>query len=98
MFRSKLVHVIVVAALVAAVLTLNAPARSQNAEPVTLYMASTHLAITLDPQKTEDSDSVAAVENLFLGLTDVDPKTSQVRPEAATKWEHNDAGNVWVFT
>ncbi len=99
MYRHKLFHAIVGAALVVA-FTLSTPAsaRFQNAEPVTLYMASTFLALTLDPQKMEDTGSAAPIENLFLGLTDIDPKTSEIRPEAATKWEHNDAGNVWVFT
>src|SRR5262249_7887856 len=66
-------------------------------EPVTLYLAGPTLAITLDPQLADDYDSVMSIENLFLGLTDFDPKTSQIRPEAATEWKHNDAGTVWTF-
>lgn len=71
----------------------------QNApEPVTFYEAGFEFVSTLDPQKAEDAVSIDPIENLFLGLTDVDPKTTQVRPEAATKWERSPDGTVWTFT
>lgn len=77
--------------------TLTSP-MLQNTEPITRYDATTWLVSTLDPQKAEDAVSVTPIENLFLGLTDIDPKTNEPRPEAAVKWEHNAAGDVWVFT
>jgi oligopeptide transport system substrate-binding protein len=77
--------------------TLTSP-MLQGTEPVTIYGATASLIPTLDPQRTEDSLSVQPVENLFLGLTDVDPKTTQIRAEMATKWEKNDKGDVWTFT
>ncbi len=70
----------------------------QGTEPITNYGATSRLLATVDPQRGEDDLSIAVIENLFLGLTDVDPKTSQVRPEAATKWEKNATGDVWTFT
>lgn len=70
----------------------------QATEPVTIYGATAALINTLDPQVAEDSISIPPIENLFLGLTDLDPKTTAVRPEMATSWEVNDTGDVWTFT
>src|SRR5262245_61056907 len=90
-------------ALVIAMLTIGtseagrALATNAAAEPVTLFLAAPNLALTLDPQLADDYDSVTTLENLFLGLTDFDPKTSQIRPEAATEWKHSDDGTVWTF-
>jgi oligopeptide transport system substrate-binding protein len=70
----------------------------QGTEPVTIYGAGDVLIPTLDPQKAEDSVSVGPIENLFLGLTDIDPKSTTIRPEVATKWEKNEKGDVWTFT
>lgn len=71
---------------------------AQATEPVTIYGATTGLISTLDPQIAEDSVSIPPIENLFLGLTDLDPQTTAVRAEVATSWEVNDAGDVWTFT
>lgn len=71
----------------------------QGAEPVTLYGANTSLISTFDPQRAEDELSINAIQNLFLGLTDFDPKDpGNIRPTLATKWTTNDAGDVWTFT
>ncbi len=78
-------------------ITLSSP-MLQATEPITIYTADTSLISTLDPQRAEDQISITPVENLFLGLTDVDPKTSKIRPEVATKWEKNAVGDVWTFT
>jgi len=71
---------------------------AQSTEPVTIYNATTEQILTLDPQVAEDSTSIPPVENLFLGLTDLDPKTTEPRAELATKWEANAAGDVWTYT
>ena len=39
---------------------------------------------TLDPGLAQDSSSIEVIEQLFLGLTDYDPKTYEVIPELAT--------------
>ncbi|MBX3062376.1 MAG: peptide ABC transporter substrate-binding protein [Anaerolineae bacterium] len=69
----------------------------QGTEPVTRYGASNSKISYLDPALAEDSISIDAIENLFLGLTDVDPVTLDVRPELATEWSTNEAGDVWTF-
>lgn len=79
------------------VLTLKSPV-AQAAEPVTVYNASTALIGSLDPQVADDVIEIDVIENLFLGLTDVDPVTSEIRPELATDWTQNEAGDVFTFT
>jgi oligopeptide transport system substrate-binding protein len=78
-------------------LTLTSPMR-QDTEPVTLYATSTEVVPEWDPQKASDAVSIAPIENLFLGLTDVDPASTKIRPELATEWSVNEAGDVWTFT
>src|SRR5258707_10960679 len=65
----------------------------QATEPVTVYLALGFDMTTIDPQLAEDNTSIGPIENLFLGLTDVDPKTQEIRPEIATKWTKNEAGD-----
>lgn len=70
----------------------------QGTEPVTIYNLLTNGTIpSLDPQEATDAVSIIPIENLFLGLTDIDPKTTNVRPEMATEWTQNEAGDVWTF-
>ncbi|MBX3080966.1 MAG: peptide ABC transporter substrate-binding protein [Anaerolineae bacterium] len=69
----------------------------QNTEPITNYAASNSTISYLDPARAEDLPSINLIENLFLGLTDVDPVTIQIRPELATEWSSNEAGDVWTF-
>jgi oligopeptide transport system substrate-binding protein len=85
--------------ILALVFALSTPLTNiKAAEPVTVYLALGFDMTTLDPQLVEDNTSIGPVENLFLGLTDVDPKTQEIRPEMATKWTKNEAGDVWTFT
>lgn len=70
----------------------------QDSEPVTYTTVSFEEVLTLDPQRTEDTGSIVPVENLFLGLVDIDPKTADVRPEMATKWDRSEDGKTWTFT
>lgn len=65
--------------------------------PVTLDSAVSSEISTLDPALASDTVSLTPIENLFLGLTDVDPFTNEVVPELAKSWEVNDDGTVWTF-
>jgi oligopeptide transport system substrate-binding protein len=78
-------------------MVLSSPLSQAGSEPVTFYMADQGVVLTLDPQKMSDSGSVHPVENLFIGLTDVDPRTTQIRPEMATSWERSPDGATWLF-
>jgi oligopeptide transport system substrate-binding protein len=101
-FSRKATLIVLSAAICATVsataLGLPAPARAQDSEPITLTVPEYELVATLDPQKVEDIVSANVVENLFLGLTDVDPQTAQIRAEVATSWERSEDGTVWTFT
>lgn len=67
-------------------------------EPITLYSYNTESIVTFDPQRADDTPSVNAIENLFLGLTDIDPLTGNITPELATRWVVSENGRVWTFT
>ena len=72
-------------------------ARYRQDMPVTLDLPSRDEVISLDPAIATDSTSIDAIENLFLGLTDLDPVTGQTRPEMATSWDVSDDGLTWTF-
>lgn len=52
---------------------------------------------TGDPALNSDTTSNAVVTNLFNGLTQVDPKTSEVTPNLATEWSVSADGLEWTF-
>lgn len=52
---------------------------------------------TVDPGKSYDLAHIEVVEQLFLGLTDFDPKTYEALPELATDWQANKDGTVYTF-
>ncbi len=76
---------------------LTLTARYQESEPVTLDLATTSEVLTIDPAVAVDQDSVEIVNNLFLGLTDIDPFTGEIVPELATDWDISADGKVWTF-
>ena len=53
---------------------------------------------TLDPALAADSTSVSVIEQLFIGLVDLDDETAQVRPELATSWIVSPDDTVYTFT
>lgn len=68
-------------------------------EPITWYSAVTEQVSTFDPQRAQDSLSVAAIEQLFLGLTNNDPLIpGNITPELASSWEVSADGTQWTFT
>ncbi len=68
-------------------------------EPVTYYVTDASQISTLDPQRASDQVSIAAIEQLFLGLTNADPENpGNIVPELATSWTVDDTGTVWTFT
>ncbi|HAI69623.1 MAG TPA: hypothetical protein DCM38_09335 [Gammaproteobacteria bacterium] len=52
---------------------------------------------TLDPSLILKISQVELVEQLFLGLTDFDPKTYEVLPELAKDWQVSHNGTVYTF-
>jgi oligopeptide transport system substrate-binding protein len=52
---------------------------------------------SLDPGLAQDSSSIEVIEQLFLGLTDYDPKTYEVLPELATDWSASADSRTYTF-
>ena len=52
---------------------------------------------TIDPALATDSVSITMIENLFVGLTNINPLTSEVEPELATTWDVSEDGTVYTF-
>jgi oligopeptide transport system substrate-binding protein len=78
--------------------TGTAPARAkQQAEPVTWYTINQFPLKLLDPQLASVGPSVGAIENLFLGLTDIHPISNDTVPELATGWTISEDGLLWTF-
>lgn len=76
------------------------PAYAQDDALVTHYTAEQGSAqiTSLDPQTAYDSVSIDYLENLFLGLTDINPFTTEIEPEMATSWAWNPDTFTWTFT
>ncbi|MFC1959737.1 ABC transporter substrate-binding protein [Chloroflexota bacterium] len=71
---------------------------AQDDTPVTLDIPTVNSNFhdtAFDPVLASEGD---IVENLFLGLTDIDPATGQVVPEMATDWAVSEDGLTWTFT
>jgi len=52
---------------------------------------------TVDPGLTFTTRSIELVEQLFLGLTDFNPKTYEAVPELATQWQMSEDDTVYTF-
>ncbi len=52
---------------------------------------------TIDPGLTVEKVSIEVTEQLFLGLTDLDPETYEAVPELATHWEAGQDGRKYTF-
>ena len=72
-------------------------ARYRQDIAITLDLSSSQDRVVLDPAIAADNASVNVIENLFLGLTDLDPITNESRPELATYWETSADGLTWTF-
>jgi ABC-type transport system substrate-binding protein len=54
---------------------------------------------TLDPSMRDFSRSTSyPIEQLFLGLVNLDNETGEPMPELATSWEVSEDATVWTFT
>lgn len=51
----------------------------------------------IDPYNAQETEGIEVVANVFDGLVDFDPKTSEIRPAVAERWEANKDSTVWTF-
>ena len=80
-----------------------APADSGDAAmaaegPVTLRHNLGTEPPSLDPSLATDVASINVINELFLGLTELDPDTQEATPFLATSWEASEDQTVWTFT
>jgi len=66
-------------------------------QPVTLRWNWGAEPPSLDPATAEDSTSIDAITNIFMGLTSTDPVTGAVQPGLATEWDVSEDGTVYTF-
>jgi len=52
---------------------------------------------TLDPNLAEDNFSITPIEQMFLGLTNLNNETGAVEPELAKSWDVSEDGLTWTF-
>jgi oligopeptide transport system substrate-binding protein len=53
---------------------------------------------TLDPGQATDTTSNQVIEQLFLGLVDIDDTTGVIKPELASNWQISSDRTVFTFT
>ena len=77
--------------------TEQAAATGTGASPITVRLATVSEPSTLDPNLAQDFFSITPVEQLFLGLTNLNNETGQPEPELAENWTVSDDGLTWTF-
>jgi oligopeptide transport system substrate-binding protein len=95
--RKLLILSLLVALTLGTLTAAPAPTLAQG-DPITFRSATSAIVRTLDPALVEDDLSVNVVNNLFIGLTMVDPVTQKVTKSLATAWQTSDDGLTWTFT
>ena len=77
--------------------TEQAAASETGAGPITVRLSTVSEPSTLDPNLAQDFFSITPVEQLFLGLTNLNNETGQPEPELAENWTVSDDGLTWTF-
>lgn len=70
---------------------------ASSGDLITVRVSTVSEPSTLDPNLAEDSYSITPIEQLFLGLTNINNETEEVEPELAENWTVSDDGLVWTF-
>jgi oligopeptide transport system substrate-binding protein len=68
-----------------------------NSNPIALNLKVGE-PTTLDPALSYDTETASVVEQLFIGLVDLDDETAEVRPELASSWTVSPDRMVFTFT
>jgi peptide/nickel transport system substrate-binding protein len=73
------------------------PAAASRRDPGTLVVGRPADALSLDPARVGDSESVEVCEQIYETLLRYDPATRQIRPGLAESWQMSSDGRVWTF-
>lgn len=65
---------------------------------VPLELALMGAPSTLDPLFVTNASDIHLVNNLFIGLTRLDPVTGDILPALASSWSVSEDGKTWTFT
>jgi peptide/nickel transport system substrate-binding protein len=52
---------------------------------------------SLDPQGVDDGESAKVIENIFDGLVEFGPGSTEIVPDLAERWEAAEGGLAWTF-
>ena len=63
----------------------------------TLVMSAGSPPKSFNPIVAKEASTTAITGYIFEGLTTLDAFTLQVKPNLATRWEHDSTGTVWTF-
>ncbi|WP_457601102.1 ABC transporter substrate-binding protein [Hydrogenivirga sp.] len=63
----------------------------------TLYFILSGDPKTLNPALAQETTSTAVIGDVFSGLTKLDLKSMEVKPDLARRWEVSQDGKVWTF-
>ncbi|MCB9158961.1 MAG: peptide ABC transporter substrate-binding protein [Caldilineaceae bacterium] len=104
---SLMIMVLTVVALLLAACPAAAPAPSTDAGATGGDMAAAGPVVldfnlgteppSLDPSIATDTTSIDVINEMFLGLTELDPNTQEAMPSLATSWDISDDLTVWTF-
>ena len=73
------------------------PGIQTASDPITLNINLGTEPPTLDPALASDATSANVIEQLFIGLVDLDDDTGEVQPELATGWTVSPDGAIYTF-
>jgi len=99
MFLTLAVCLALVAGCVApaAAPTTGGDTEAATGDEVVIRLSTTSEPTTLDPNLAEDYYSITPVEQMFLGLTNINNETAEIEPELAESWETSEDGLTWTF-
>src|SRR5689334_19750024 len=69
----------------------------QRRDPGALVVAQAADALTLDPARATDSESIEVNELIYEGLVGWRPGTTDIEPRLATSWQVSPDGKTWTF-
>ena len=91
------VATLILAACAAPVAAPGAEGGAMMADAVTLNINAGTEPPSLDSSLGTDTTSIGIINEMFLGLTELDPENQEATPELATDWSVSDDGLKCIF-